>query len=158
VSNENDPKKPLDKMTPKEFREYSQNLDDKVKKQVERDMAEFQRQGQEEQARRDRDEFAEDVLKLTGVSLEDLRKEYRESADEDFKKKMDEIERLVKKGRQDKAENLLRNSNIQRGAKASKKKKSIFGCAVIAVLILSGLAGIAYGAYEGFAFAIALVW
>lgn len=158
MTDPNESKKPLGKMTPKEFREYSRNLDDRVRKQVERDMAEFKRQGEEEQAQRDRDEFADDVLRLTGVSLDDLRKEYRESADEDFKKKMDEIERLVKKGRQDKAENLLRNSNIQRGAQSAKKKKSIFNCAVIAVLLLFGLAGIAYGAYEGFALAIALVW
>lgn len=140
-----DDDKPIRDMSKREFRAY-------MDRQAARDQAKkaeqfIEKLSYEAQAQTDADELNDFLKSTLGVTMDDLAAEYNIDGDPEFKKKIDDMLKSLKKGNTGRAKRIGKSKAVRDGAKRAKARKG--WCPVWALVILAGAGGILYGAYEG---------
>lgn len=141
-------------MSKREFRKYARDLEEQqgrnVRKQVERDMASFERDAEKDRTNIADDDLDKMIMDELGVSmseLEEVGKLWIGRTDvPDEMPELDKFMREVQSKKYDKAMRRARGKKMKKIAKIAKEKRGF--CSLSLVGILAGLTELAWAAHE----------
>ena len=143
-----DDRKPINKMSRKEFLEYAKDLErggPRARKQAAEDIVQIHINTQNEAILRE----TENILKELGVDLNELRREQKIMEEQSTAGRSEDIQKFldaIKEGKIAKARRLSRRKSVRDAAKSARSRR---GCRIFALIGLVMVSAALWGIYQG---------